>query len=315
MRSIAWRIASFRFAAHCSACSALSLMICVVPVSMGFAAARDVNSSAERSADLWVNNSLTTGRMDLIANAVGNDDALDAMAAASVVYLGETHDEPADHAAQLEIIEALSAQNDIAIALEMFQRPFQPVLDAYLAGNITEAALISQSEYETRWGFDWDFYAPILRYAKNNQIPLIALNTPAEITRKVASEGLESLNGQDFQFVPPIDEIDLSNQAYREQLQAVFDAHGASGNSDGFENFFAAQVLWDETMAEGVARQRLAEPNRQVVVLVGEGHIGYDRGIPDRVARRLPEIAQVSVQFLGADESSKPGFTDLFWRL
>ncbi|MGF1538593.1 MAG: ChaN family lipoprotein, partial [Elainellaceae cyanobacterium] len=66
-----------------------------------------------------------------------------------VVYLGERHDSVQDHAAQLEIVLALYAENpDMAIALEMFQRPFQPVLDRYIAGEISEAELVAQSEYE-----------------------------------------------------------------------------------------------------------------------------------------------------------------------
>ncbi len=235
------------------------------------------------------------------------------MAAVSVVYLSETHNEGFDHVAQLEIVQSLAEQNEIVIALEMFQRPFQSVLDAYLAGKLSESELIAQSEYETRWGFGWEFYAPILRYAKENQIPLVALNTPTEMTRQVALEGLESLSGKDFQFIPPINEIDTSGEDYRALMQSVFSAHGGQGNSDGFENFFAAQVLWDETMAEGVVQQLLAKPDAQVVVLVGEAHVGYGYGIPNRVRRRLPEVAQMSVQFLGADKEKDPAFADLFW--
>src|SRR5919202_5149025 len=63
---------------------------------------------------------------------------LQELAKANVVYLGETHNNPEDHKAQLEILQALHQQNPkIAIAMEMFQRPFQDVLDQYLVGKIT----------------------------------------------------------------------------------------------------------------------------------------------------------------------------------
>ena len=257
----------------------------------------------------------TTVASAIISGASAQEAALADMADLDVVYLGETHDSAADHQAQLEIVRVLNEQGEVAIALEMFQRPFQSVLDAYLADELSEDELIAQSEYETRWGFDWEFYAPILRYAKTYQIPLVALNTPAEITRQVAREGLASLDGEDFQFIPPIDEIDLSDESYRALMQEVFGAHGGHGNSDGLENFFAAQVLWDETMAEGVVRQLEAEPDRQVIVLAGEGHIGYGYGIPNRVRRRLPGIDQASLSFIDADETVEPDFTDLFWKL
>ncbi|MEO0867237.1 MAG: ChaN family lipoprotein, partial [Cyanobacteria bacterium J06642_11] len=118
--------------------------------------------------------------------AASHANILDELIKADVIYLGETHNDPEDHAAQLEIITAMhESRGDIAIGLEMFQRPFQAVLDQYIAGDLTEAELIEQSEYETRWGFDWELYAPIIRYAQSNQIPLLALNTPREITKKV----------------------------------------------------------------------------------------------------------------------------------
>ncbi|MGB3291696.1 MAG: ChaN family lipoprotein, partial [Phormidesmis sp.] len=206
-------------------------------------------------------------------------DVLQAIASAQVVYLAETHTDEADHAAQLAIVQALREQGDIAIALEMFQRPFQPALEAYLAGRLTEEALVAESEYDTRWGYDWEFYAPILRYAKANQIPLIALNTPAEVTRQVATAGLESLTGELLEYIPPVADINTDDQAYRDWISEIFSSHGGAGHSPELDNFFAAQVLWDETMADGIARQLAADPDRQVIVLVGEGHIAYDYGI------------------------------------
>ncbi|CAN5748484.1 ChaN family lipoprotein [soil metagenome] len=239
-------------------------------------------------------------------------DILQAIATAQVVYLGETHDDPADHTAQLEIVQALAQQNEVAIALEMFQRPFQPVLDAYLAGTLTEVELIAQSEYDTRWAFPWEFYAPILRYAKANQIPLIALNTPAEVTRQVVRTGLASLTDADLQYIPPLADIDTTNQAYRDWIGAAFSAHGSDHGLD-FDNFFAAQVLWDETMAEGIVEQLATDPNRQVIVLAGEGHIAYGYGIPSRVARCLPATTQATLMLIPAAEAPEPNAADFWW--
>ncbi len=247
-----------------------------------------------------------------VASAFGSHaDVLAAIAPSQVVYLAETHSDPADHAAQLAIIQKMDEQGDIAIGLEMFQRPFQSVLDAYIAGEITEEALIAESEYETRWGFDWEFYAPIVRYAKANQIPLLALNTPAEITRKVAVSGLESLEGDELTHIPPVSDIYIGDSEYKASVREVFSAHGGMGHSMSFDNFFAAQVLWDETMAERVALSLAAEPDRQVIVLAGETHILYGYGIPSRVARRMPQVAQASV--LLAPEAETAEATDFVW--
>ncbi len=217
---------------------------------------------------------------------------------AQVVYLGETHDSKIDHQNQLKIIQELYKRNQkIAIAMEMFQAPYQDIVDQYLAGKMTEGELIEKSEYKQRWGFPWEYYAPILRFAKEKGLPVLALNTPSEVTRKVARQGLSSLTAGERKFIPPISEIRTDNQEYRQLALAAFHKHqtAGKGNSAGADRFFAAQVLWDETMAEGIAKFVGAKPNYQVVVLAGQGHIIYGYGIPSRVTRRLKSIKQRSV--------------------
>jgi len=270
-----------------------------------------VRSDSVRS-DLVGRDSLSRDLVSL-QTAVDNEAVLEAIAPSQVIYLAETHNDLADHVAQLDIIQALDAQGDVAIALEMFQRPFQPALDDYLAGRISEEELIAATEYESRWGFDWELYAPIVRYAKAQNIPLVALNTPTEITRKVAVTGLESLEGDDLTYIPPVAEVDLSDADYRAWISEVFNAHGGAGHSLSFENFFAAQVLWDETMAERVAQQVEAQPDRQVIVLAGEGHVLNGYGIPNRVARRLPAAAQSSVQLAPSQVEGASEAIDFVW--
>lgn len=216
---------------------------------------------------------------------------IDALATANVVYLGETHDRPADHEAQLQIIQALHQQNpQLAIGMEMFQRPFQPIIDQYLAGTISEAALRQQSQYDRRWGFPWDYYAPILQFAQAHQIPVLALNTPTEVTQRVAHKGLSALLEADLAWIPPLSEINTHSEAYRRFLRPLYDDfHQEHGSSQGFENFVAAQVLWDETMAATIASFLTGHPHHQIVVLAGQGHIMYGYGIPDRVDRRITE--------------------------
>jgi uncharacterized iron-regulated protein len=219
-----------------------------------------------------------------------NQEILQQLVKAKVVYLGETHDSAEDHQAQLKIIREMQQQNrKIAIAMEMFQRPFQGAIDNYLAGKLTEEQLVEQTEYDRRWRFPWESYAPILRFAKENQLPVLALNTPSEVTRKVARQGLESLTAEEKKHIPPISEIRTDNAEYRQLLLEVFQQHqkAAQGNSTAFERFLQAQVLWDETMAEKIAEFVKANPDYQVVVLAGKGHIIYGYGIPSRVERRL----------------------------
>ena len=225
-----------------------------------------------------------------------------ALAKINIIYLGEKHDRLTDRQAQLEIIQLLYQQNkQIAIALEMFQRPYQQVLDDYLTGKITEDQLRENTEFDQRWGFDWTSYAPIFRFAKAHQLPLIALNVPSEITRKVASKGLESLTESEKQSIPPISEIRTDSPEYRQLVREIYDqhAHAGQGNSQNFERFFTAQVLWDETMADTIASFYRTHPATKIIVIAGEFHIIYGYGIPSRVARRLSKfpLKQRSILF------------------
>ncbi|MDG2990072.1 ChaN family lipoprotein [Candidatus Synechococcus calcipolaris G9] len=246
------------------------------------------------------------------------EKTLQELSHSTVIYLGETHDRVADHQAQLTIIDQLYQKRPLAIALEMIQRPFQAVLDGYIAGELTELELQEQTEYAQRWGFSWQLYAPIFRFAKENGVPLIALNTPTEVTRKVAREGLNSLSREEQTYIPPLDEIDLSNEAYRQQLAQIFrEAHQGQSHSLDLDKFFQAQVLWDETMAAAIANYVEAHPEHLVVVLAGQGHVRYGYGIPDRVARRLEDAPsfQQQIILLNPSEGDRqtPGIADWFW--
>ncbi len=237
---------------------------------------------------------------------------------ANVVYLGETHDRLADRQQQLAIIRALiNHQPRLAIGMEMFQRPAQPFLDSYLAGNITETELRTKTEFDRRWGFSWDDFVPLLKFAKTHRLELIALNTPTEITRKVAKQGLDSLTKEDLQYIPPLGEIDRSNTQYRESILTSYQQHlgSASIASKTFDRFYTAQLLWDETMAERVANFVKQQPDTRVVVLAGRAHILYGYGIPDRVRRRMGQAKFTHKTVLLTDEGDKqpPPPADFIW--
>ncbi len=235
----------------------------------------------------------------------------------TILYLGETHDRHADHEAQLAILEELHRRGrPMAIALEMIQRPYQGALEAYIAGEITEMEMLAQTEYAQRWGFPWSLYAPIFRFAKAHRIPLIALNTPTEITRQVARSGLESLAPEAFQYIPPLTEIDLSNIRYRDRLAAIFEAtHAGRSYSLNLDFFYQAQVLWDETMAAAIAQYHQKNPERLIVVLAGRAHLHFGDGIPQRVQRRLQSQPRQAIVLLNPTPAEKttPNIADWFW--
>jgi len=202
-----------------------------------------------------------------------------------VVFVGETHNRYEHHLTQLEIIRRLHAiQPRLAIGLEFFQQPFQEFLDRYVAGELSEQELLQGTEYYQRWRHDFRLYAPILRYAKEHRLPVVALNLPKELTRKAGLNGLDSLTAEEQGNVPR--EIDYSDTDYERRIKEIFDQHPHNGQN--FTNFLLVQLLWDEGMAEQAANWLTAHPEYHMVILAGSGHLAYGSGIPQRLTRRLP---------------------------
>lgn len=215
---------------------------------------------------------------------------LPALADRRVIYVGETHDQYAHHLVQLEVIRYLhQADPRLAIGLEFFQQPFQEALDRYVAGEIDERTMLRQTEYYERWSYDYRLYAPILQYAREHRLPLLALNASSELVGKVRKSGLEGLDDEDRALLPA--EIDRSDLAHERRMQTLLEAHPhGSGNVD---RFLEVQLLWDEAMAERAAAFLDRHPGHRLVVLAGSGHLAYGSGIPDRVNRRVPVTSAI----------------------
>ena len=228
----------------------------------------------------------------------GLSGVMPAMARHRVVFVGESHGRYDHHLAQLMVIRALRQQHpQLAIGLEFFQQPYQAVLDDYIAGRIDETEMLRRSEYFSRWGYDYRLYRPILRYARQQHIPLVALNLPRELTGRIGEVGLDGLSASEVAQLP--DRIDRSDTAYRQRLLEVYKRHnGNTGHA--FERFLDVQLAWDEGMAARAAAWLRTHPLGYMVVLAGSGHINADATIPQRLKRRMPvDIATVVLSGTG----------------
>ncbi len=208
----------------------------------------------------------------------------DDLAKQRVIFVGEQHTDFSNHLNQLKIIKAMvKSGKKVAIGMEMFQEPYQKYLDDFIAGKISEKEMLKKTEYFKRWKYNYHLYRPIILYAKKRRLPIVALNIEKEITKKVVREGIDALNAAERERVPA--SIDFSNDRYKEELRKIYSSH-SSQNFKNFEEFYYAQLLWDETMAKNIVRFLEKEPERSMVVLAGNGHVMFGFGIPDRVERR-----------------------------
>jgi len=237
----------------------------------------------------------------------------DVLAQTRVVCLGETHDNPAHHFAQLRAVRELAtraqaSQLAFGVGFEMFQTPFQSALSRFAAGEIGEPELLTGSEYRARWGYDYALYRPLLGLVRMLNLPALALNAPLELTERVGDVGLDGLSLAERASLP---DLDLEDPDYRGYVYELLGAnHGAAFSGAELEKPYSVQVVWDETMAESSADWLLATGDAaRLAVIAGLGHC-HQSAIPSRITRRtgLPVLAVAPIL---ASQLGEPGLPTL----
>lgn len=210
----------------------------------------------------------------------------DRLLEADLICIGETHDSEVDHVVQRMIVKALFARDErLGVGLEMFQRPYQKTVDRYLAGAIDEATFLEDSEYRTRWGYDWALYRPIVSFCKHNRIPVAALNVADELRKRISRVGYDQLTAEEKKQLGAIDfQVKEHRQFWFDRLGEMH-GHGEM-TKEGKEKFYQVMTVWDEYMADSAVRFQKERQVRRLVVLAGSGHIERGFGIPQRAAKR-----------------------------
>lgn len=211
---------------------------------------------------------------------VSYDEFVADLKEARFVYIGEIHTAKSHHDIQLKIIRELYSYNpNIAVGMEMFDRTYQQILNEWTEGSLDRKTFINKTHWYASWKFDFDLYGDIFEFLKEKKIRIVGLNVPFHIPPKIATGGIESLSGYEKRHLP--ENIDTSNTIKKKYVQEVFKMHRIKG-MDNFDNFYMAQSVWDETMAETAF---LNVKNDVMIVLAGNGHV-LRFGIPERVFAR-----------------------------
>jgi uncharacterized iron-regulated protein len=197
-----------------------------------------------------------------------------------VILVGELHDSESHHMAQLSVIKALhTAGVPVAIGLEMFRTDSQGALDRFIYGSMGLEEF--KKIYYDNWNLPWPLYAMIFEYAKEEEIPLVGLNVPRDVTRQVAQKGFQSLT--DEQKGKLSDVVCKVDKDYMAFISRSFGAH-AHGQLN-FTYFCEAQLVWDNAMAFNALDYLKANPERSMVLLAGNGH-AWKKGIPEQIRKR-----------------------------
>ena len=232
------------------------------------------------------------------------------LADVQVIYIGESHGDAGHHRMQLTIIDALARKTPaLAVGLEMFQVDFQQDLDRWVAGKLDENEFLPI--YEQNWSW-WPGYRPIFEYAKDRQVPLVALNISRDITRQVARNGFDSLTAEQLQGIEGAPCI--VDPEYEDFIRRALGGHGH--NQPNFFYFCEAQLLWDISMARHLARFIAKNPEHKILVLAGNGH-SWKYGIPSQLRKIMPLAYRVILpEVRGRLDATNVGLNDAdyLWR-
>lgn len=239
--------------------------------------------------------------ISLVQEATKLNTIINEIKDAKIIYVGESHTNMTHHLNQLRVIKALHKDGKkVAIGMEMFQTAFQKDINEYLSGKTSENEFLKNTQYFKRWKFDYTYYKTIIDYAKKNNLPIIALNTPRKTIKEVAKKGI--LAYKDKNELPL--KIDQSDYTYKNNLMSIYSQHDFKAPSENKKDeeldekklqkkideeklkkdfFFQSQLIWDEIMAENIVKFINKNPEYTFVVVAGAGHIEKHRGIPIRV--------------------------------
>lgn len=213
------------------------------------------------------------------------EQALARVAGADIVLVGELHTHPAVHLLQARMLAGLAADGrPLVLSMEQFSRADQPVLDAYLAGRIGEAALIRDGNAWPNYQSD---YRPLVEFAKTHHLPVIAANAPKPLVSCVGQEGpawLDQLpTSRRSQLART---LTLGDDPYRQKFMASLH----HGDADSNARRFAAQTSWDDTMAESMVDYLRSHPGQRIMHIAGNFHVEGGLGLASRIASRNPDL-------------------------
>jgi uncharacterized iron-regulated protein len=241
---------------------------------------------------------------------------------ARLLLVGEGHTDMDSHRVERRVIEELVLSGRrVTIGLEMYPYTEQKWLDRWTAGEFAEEEFLAASHWYRNWGYNWLYYRDIFIFARDNRVPMLAINAPREVVSAVRRKGFRGLTADEAAHVPT--DIDSKNAEHMKLFQASFEEGSFHGGMDeaAWQSMLDAQCTWDATMGFHAIQPLVHDddPETIVVVLVGAGHVQYGLGIARQVRRsfagRVASVIPVSVkdEKTGAVGAVQASYADFVW--
>jgi len=239
-------------------------------------------------------------------NGAELEEVVKSIEKSDVIFIGEIHYNPQHHKAQLDIIRSLHARKEpLAIGVEMFTPEDQQQLDDWSGGKLDEESF--KPVFARNWSYGWELYRDLFLFARDNRIPLIALNTPKSVISRVMKQGPAGL--QESEVPPKISwKLNASQAKYMQTISSqVF---GDTPPAQYLARLSKAQALRNSGMAWNIARYKEMHSATRIVVLAGIWH-AVKHGVPELLAQYgsfsfkviAPELAEFNLDSATAGEA------------
>lgn len=208
-----------------------------------------------------------------------------------VVFFGEYHDQSEIHQYELGLLKAMykAKGTKLALSMEMFEADNQSKLNNFLADTLSEENFLAASRPWPNYGTD---YAPLVNFAKEKKMPVIAANVPRFLAAHVAKNNAstEGVEAQYQQWLPK--HTYAPEGAYKEKFYAQMSSPAAPMKMppQRLAAVYAAQCLKDDKMAESIAAFADAHQNMQILHINGCFHSDAHLGTAQKLEALRPEL-------------------------
>jgi len=203
-----------------------------------------------------------------------------------VLFVGEFHNNPISHWLELEVTKDCGLNRQLVLGAEMFEQDNQDALNLYLQGKLSAKGLDSMARLWKNYPTD---YAPLVNYAKENQLSFAASNVPrryASLVAKGGFEALDTLSAKEKAWIAPLPiAYDSTLPVYKNMLGMM---PGHSGS-----NLPKAQALKDATMAHFILQYY--KPGSLFIHYNGSYHSENYEGIVWYLKQQRPELKYATI--------------------
>jgi uncharacterized iron-regulated protein len=231
---------------------------------------------------------------------ISEADLLDVLKPASLIALGEDHDNPGHHVLRSKLIAALTGGS---IVFEQLRADQQPALDKFAELKAASTDQATLPEFKRR--LDWDKsgwatynYDPLFQAAIDAKLPIYAGDVPRAAIMKVAKEGEAALPAEERARLKL--DVPLGAKLDDASLDEIEEAHCHTMPKEALGGMAYAQRYRDATLADNVLKA--ADKHGSAILIAGNGHVRTDRGVPWYIHQRAPDKKVVSVMLVEVED-------------